>query len=191
MSDSELHEKLKQDLPINLKRKIDQVEPDDEDDSENTEDETLKQPVCQETKQKIYTVLKDLCQEDINSNEKLLSMINKINTFTEEQARAYFEMLNFDYIASWLVHKNDTETVDFILKDDHVVSSLSTYLGLLFSKLGNISGILIFFTYIFYSHHVYGKTALAETSIQNDGERPESNGQNHANGQINENRMGK
>ena len=204
-SDS-LAKKIEKPLEISKKRKVTELI-DDSDDEVNEEQEKLNDTVTNETRQKIYTILKDINREEIDNNEKMLDIISKINNFSEEQAQVYLEMLScvhshkmnaslakrlIHLIASYSVHENDYTSVEDMEKDEHIMSTLTNYLGFIFAKLGNISGIVIFMTYIFYSHYVYGgkKTSITEAAVQNDGERTQPDGENNINGKAIDNRMG-
>jgi hypothetical protein len=200
--DVNLAEELEKPLEKSKKRKVTELEGEEDEEQQNI----LQGTLTEETKHKIYSVLTDITKEELSANEKMLDIIHKIANFTEEQARVYLEMLIFarsykmnlnlakrglHILANKFIHPNDPNSKEDLQKDEHMLSSLTNALGFLFAKMGNISGLVIFFTYVFYSHYVYGKPkAITNTPIQNDGECPEPNGQNNPDGETYANRMG-
>jgi len=200
-----LEEELKKPLPTTNKRKLNEADL-EESETEEFEDSDIKE----ETKNKIFVLLKQLTNEEIDKNEHLVDMIKKINDFSENQALAYYDMLNvclnfrrsstlakriLTMISDYCVHPKDEETTKEIINDDIIVSSFTSGIGYLISKFGPSSGVLVFLTYIFSSHYFYArhsrKRPFTPSPIQNDGKRQEPNGENDINGKVNEPGLGK
>jgi hypothetical protein len=200
----ELQKHLQKELPRGIKRSFTRLN-EDTDESES-EEEDNEGPITRRTRNLIYQMWGNIAVEN---PDKYLQLVDKISKLTEAQAIAYYESMEasrnakvhthlskriLNYLANKIMHPNDEDGRKELQEDIHVQSEMSSWLSYGLSYTHPFSVPLVLVIYSLASHIYYGKKnvlniggttqtiSTAPSTIQNDGMRQESNGENNTNG---------
>lgn len=206
MSEEELQEHLQKELPRGTKRTFSRLN-DESEESQSEEDIENDGPITRRTRNLIYQMWSNIAVEN---PDKYLSLVDKISKLTEAQAIAYYESMEasrnakvhshlskrlLHYLSNKIMHPLDEEGKKELIEDLHVQSELNAGLSLALSYVHPFSVPIVLAIYSFASHLYYGQkskvniggtyeTRITSSTLQNDGMRQESNGENNTHGET-------
>jgi len=172
-----------------------------------SENEEETQPATKKTKDEIYHLWTQAWHEE---GEKLLQLVQKLGGMSEQEAKAYLACLKavssrhahknlteklLLFASNIICHPNDITTPLAMQEDDYLKTGAALLVSDVLAFLGRLGFVALLFAYGGTSRYYHKQTrekqitpaprATADT-VQNDGVRQGSNGENNANDQAND-----
>jgi len=185
-----------------------------EEKEEESEDEEQTKLCTKETREQIYALWSQACEE---KGKELLPLVQKLSTMSESEAKAYLSCLKavhsksvhshitsriLEFVSYTACHPHDVVTPLAMQQDEYLSSGISLLVGDFLSTIGRLGIIALLFVYAGSSRYTYGEkkkgpltnkergivptSGAPEETLSIDGMRESRNGENDTHGKVND-----